>query len=287
MRQTDVSGSERLLGEGAPFYWVWSPRADKLLMHVGGARSNSEQAHISLLENGNETVRIELGLEPGRFQAPVWSADGGHFYYVAQNNDGEESIYKTNADTLAQQPLTTVAGISFMILSPDDQHLAFLQIERNDGIPFGSAYIINTNGTQQRLLTDKLVGSMYWSPDGRKLAVLTVDINEPTKPTAKINGLALPLSQQITFHWWLYDVAAKSFEPLISFEPTADFLQTIPFFDQYHLSLTFWSPDSRYFVVTKRNSDKSQDGTVWVVDTNGQEEPRQVGEGQLAVWSWR
>lgn len=286
MHQTDVSGSERLLGEGAPFYWVWSPQSDKLLMHVGGDRTVSEQAHISIVENGDEAVRIELGLDPGRFQAPVWSSDGGHFFYVAENSDGVESIYKTNADTLEQESLTSVSGVSFVTLSPDDQHLAYLQVERNDGVPFGSAYIINTDGTQLRLLTDRFVGSMYWSPDGRKLAVLTADIDQKSKPTAKIDGLASPLRQQATFRWWIYDLDTKKFEPLISFNPTSDFFQTIPFFDQYHLSLTFWSPDSRYFVVTKRG-DEGPDGTVWVVDTTGQKEPQQIGRGRLAVWSWQ
>jgi Tol biopolymer transport system component len=286
MHQTDVDGSERLLGEGAPFYWVWSPQSDKLLMHVGGDRTVSEQAHISILENGDEAVRIELGLDPGRFQAPVWSSDGSHFYYVAESSDGVESIYKTNADTLEQQPLTPVSGVSFLTLSPDDQHLAYLEIERNNGMPFGSAYIINTDGTQQRLLTDRLVGSMYWSPDGSKLAVLTADMDQKSKPTAKIDGLASPLRQQITFRWWVYHLDTKKFEPLISFSPTSDFFQTIPFFDQYHLSLTFWSPDSRYFVMTKRG-DEGPDGTVWVIDTTNQEEPRQIGEGRLAVWSWQ
>jgi len=26
---------------------------------------------------------------------------------------------------------------------------------------------------------------------------------------------------------------------------------------------------------------------VWVLDTTGQEEPQQIGEGRLAVWSWQ
>jgi Tol biopolymer transport system component len=287
MRQTGIGGSARLLGEGAPFYWVWSPKSDKLLLHVGGDRTASEQAHISIVENGEETVRIELNVDPGRFQAPVWSTDGSYFYYVAENSNGVEFIYKTNADTLEQQPLTPVSGVAFLTLSPDNRHLAYLQIERNNGVPFGSAYIINTDGTQLRLLTDRFVGSMYWSPDGSKLAVLTADIDQESKPTAKAAGLASPLNQQVTFRWWIYHLDTKKFESLISFSPTSDFFQTVPFFDQYHLSLTFWSPDSRYFVVTKRSDQELEDGTVWVVDTTGQEEPRQIGEGRLAVWSWR
>ncbi len=287
MRQTGVDGTERLLGRGAPFYWVWSPQADRLLLHVGGNRRTSEQAHISVLKNREEVERIELGLDPGRFQAPLWSSDGSHFFYVAVNEDGVDSIYKTNADTLEQQALAGLSGVTFITLSPDDQRLAYLEIERNDGIPFGSAYIMKADGSERRLLTDRFIGSMYWSPDGSKLAVLTADIDGKSGPTAKIDGLAAPLRQQVVFRWWIYHVESKDFEPLIAFSPTADFFQTIPFFDQYHLSLTFWSPDSRYFVVTKRNEDGSQDGAVWVMDTTGQEEPRQIGEGRLAVWSWQ
>jgi hypothetical protein len=68
--------------------------------------------------------------------------------------------------------------------------------------------------------------------------------------------------------------------------PSAEFLQTIPYFDQYHLSMTIWSPDSRYLVVTSRQDD-SEDGSVLVVDSAGQEDPRHIGEGKMAVWSWK
>jgi hypothetical protein len=66
--------------------------------------------------------------------------------------------------------------------------------------------------------------------------------------TAKAGGLAAPLPQEVVFRWLVYRVDTEELETLISFTPTSDFLQTVPFFDQYHLSLTFWSPDSRYFV---------------------------------------
>ncbi|MFQ5577495.1 MAG: hypothetical protein ACE5G8_10975, partial [Anaerolineae bacterium] len=75
-------------------------------------------------------------------------------------------------------------------------------------------------------------------------------------------------------------------ELLMTINPTLDFIQTIPYFDQYHLSLTFWSPDSHYLVVTTQDPATEQ-GTVLVVDTTGQEVPRPVGQGTLAVWSWQ
>jgi hypothetical protein len=64
-------------------------------------------------------------------------------------------------------------------------------------------------------------------------------------------------------------------------------MQTVPYFDQYHLSLTFWSPDSRYFVATTEVPDTQGEAAVLVLDTAGQESPRQIGEGTLAIWSWK
>ncbi|MBE7471198.1 MAG: PD40 domain-containing protein [Anaerolineales bacterium] len=285
MRQVaaDAPGSGRILEKGAPFYWVWSPRGDKLLMHVGGSRAVSDEAHLSLLDNRAGAERVELDLAPGRFQAPFWSADGQYFYYIAADEQGQEAIYKTNAETLEQVRVAQLQSFAYMAVSPDNQRIAYIQIERNSQPPFGVAYLVGTDGSGQHQLLDNPVGSLYWSPDGRKLALLTLARRDDSS-TAKAGGLAAPLSQEIVFRWLIYEVATDNFETLISFTPTEDFLQTVPFFDQYHLSLTFWSPDSRYFVVAKEAEGKN---TIWVLDTAGEAEPLQVGEGTLAVWSWK
>jgi Tol biopolymer transport system component len=271
---------------GAPFYWVWSPTSEKLLMHVGGARALSEEAHLSLLDNRLDAQRVELDLAPGRFQAPFWSSDGAYFYYIAADDLHQDAIYKTKADTLEQSLVTKLQSFAYLALSPDGQYIGYVQIEENNRPPFGTAYIVDTDGKNQRKLLDNPVGSMYWSPDGSKLALLAIARRDDGS-TAKAGGLAAPLPQEIVFRWLIYEVATEEIETLTSFNPTVEFLQTVPFFDQYHLSLTFWSPDSRYFVVTKESKDQNGEGTVWVLDTTGQEEPLKVGEGTMAVWSWR
>jgi len=278
-------GNNRVLGEGNPFYWVWSPAGDKLLMHVGGSRSVSDKAHLSILENRDEASRIELNLAPGRFQAPGWSADGKHIFYIAADEGGKEAIYQTDPETLEQTKITELMGYTFMTLSPDDRQIAYLQIEEDDRAPLGTAYLVDADGQNRRRLTDNPVGSMYWSPDGTKLALLSLVV-PGNGPTAKAAGLAAPLPQELQFRWLIYDVATKELKILTSFSPTRHFLQTVPYFDQYHRSLTFWSPDSRYFVITKEKSNRNN-GTIWVYDVMGEEEPRQVGEGTLAVWSWQ
>jgi len=289
MRQIDTRTPDMdyTLGEGAPFYWVWSPQSDRMLLHVGGSRAASAQAHISLLDNNHNATRVELDLAPGSFQAPVWSSDGKYFFYIATNDEGKESIFKTDAQTLEQTIVTNIGGLAtFLILSPVDRHIAYLELESGTRAPFGKAYLVNTDGKDQKLLTDAPVASMYWSPDGTKLALLSLSRHEEG-PTAKLSaGLAAPLPQQsVLLRWWIYNVETEELEPLISFAPTGAFLQTVPFFDQYNLSLTFWSPDSRYFVVTKEN-ENNKGGTIWVVDTTSQEEPLKIGQGTMAVWSW-
>ena len=139
----------------------------------------------------------------------------------------------------------------------------------------------------QQAITDKNVISMYWSPDGTKIALLTIGVDEtgPSVQNIKTGGLAAPLLQDVVFRWWVYDVKKDTLESLLLLNPTVAFLQTVPFFDQYHLSLTFWSPDSRYFVITTTVSEDN--GAVVVVDTTSQADPLQIGDGTLAVWSWQ
>jgi Tol biopolymer transport system component len=288
LRQVDTAnpGMERLLDQGAPFYWVWSPNSEKLLMHVGGSRAFSDEAHISLLDNRAGAERVQLDLAPGRFQAPDWSSDGSYFFYIATDDNGREAIYKANAKSLEQIELIKLRNSASLTLSPDGQHLAYLQIDGNGHPPFGTAYLIDTDGQNRRKLLDSPVGSMYWSPNSSKLALLTITRRDDGS-TAKAGGLAAPLPQEVFLRWLIYDVKTEALEVLVSFVPTLAFLQTVPYFDQYHLSLTFWSPDSRYFVYTNEEDEGSGAGAVWVADTTGQEEARQVGEGTLAVWSWR
>lgn len=287
MRRADIErpGEDQVMGEGAPFYWAWAPAGDRLLMHVGGARAFSPEAHLSILHNERNAERIELKLAPGRFQAPLWSADGRYTYYVAWDGQRQEAIYRMDAGNLATEKLISLAGFGYMVLSPAGDKLAYLEITRSSQAPFGAAYLINTDGTGRRKLTDEPVGSMYWSPDSQKLALLTM-ARRNEGPTARVDGRASPLRQALLLRWWVYDVEAGELTPLLSFAPTLQFLQTVPYFDQYHLSLTFWSPDSRYLVMTEEE-EESHDASVWVIDTTGAEEDRQVGQGGLAVWSWK
>lgn len=277
---------ERVMGVGSPFYWAWSPHSDKLLLHVGGSRISSKEAHISLLDNEVGANRVELDLRPGRFQTPLWASDGRHFYTIALDDNVADAIYEADAETLDQRKVVDLSGFSLMVLSPSNRQIAYLQLEQGISPPFGLAYLVNVDGTDKKQIMNSPVASIYWSPDGKKLALLSL-VRPLEGPTAKAAGLAAPLAQGVSLRWWVYNVENDELQPLFTFDPTTAFLQTIPYFDQYHLSLTFWSPDSRFLVVTKAQDDQNILGGVYVVDTEGKAEPQKVGEGTLAVWSWQ
>jgi TolB protein len=288
MRLADAEdpGTVRVMAQGAPFYWAWSPDGDQLLMHVGGARALSNDAHLSFLKNEVGAERVELKLAPGHFQAPAWSAGGQHVFYIVADGGGEEAIYKTDVDTSEQTLVTRLNGPTYMVLSPDDARIAYLRLQSVDQFPaLGTAFVVDTDGNNEREIIADWVAAMYWSPDGKKLALLTPTAGDEG-PTARVPGLAAPNSLPNRYRWWIYDLDTGTLGLLTSFAPTVPFLETVPYFDQYHLSLTFWSPDSRYFVITQQSAEVPG-GTVWVYDTTGEEPPRKLGEGTFAVWSWQ
>ena len=68
---------------------------------------------------------------------------------------------------------------------------------------------------------------------------------------------------------------------LTTFTPTGSFLNLLPFFDQYHRSMTLWSPDSRKMVIAA--NDKQGPG-IYVIDTQTGTSTR-IASGDLASWS--
>ncbi|HEY86150.1 MAG TPA: hypothetical protein G4N96_13685 [Chloroflexi bacterium] len=277
----------RVLDWGNPFYWDWSPASDEMLAHVGGSWADSEQAQLSFVRTQEKAARIELQITPGHFQAPLWSADGQFIYYVVADETGQEAIYRMSYAALEQRKLQNLPakGATWLTLSPDGRRIAYLKTDNKHPIPFGSVFVMDADGQNHRLLTQRSVSSVYWSPDSSKVALLIASFDDTT-PTVKGGGLASPAEQQMQFQWWIYHLHANQFELLSDIDPSPEFFKIVPYFDQYHHSLTFWSPDSRYFVITTEVADNDAPLVV-VLDSAGQESPRVVGEGVMAVWSWQ
>ena len=222
MRLADVENPQagRVLAAGNPFYWVWSPDGDWLFMHVGGARPSASESHLSFLENRAGANRVKLNLEPGNFQAPLWSADGRHAFYTAADEEAREAIFRIDVETDEQTFIADLGGPAYLTLSPDDSRIAYLELKSRGRFPaVGTAYVVDTSGGEPRTLVEDWVAAMYWSPDGTKIALLT-PVPDDDGSTARAYGRAAQVPLWNRYRWWIYDVRADTLTLLTSFVPT-------------------------------------------------------------------
>jgi hypothetical protein len=81
---------------------------------------------------------------------------------------------------------------------------------------------------------------------------------------------------------------------LFKFQPSADILTALTFFDQYSYSHSPWSPDSTQLVVTgtetipyeRRNGHTPTGSRVYVLSVDSPDTPQEIAEGTVAFWSW-
>jgi TolB protein len=288
LRLAPADGSEdaRVLGRGAPFYWSWSPDAQEMLMHVGGARRLSEEAYLAILSNQPESKADVWDAAPANFQAPAWSPDGSRLLYASEDENGEQALYVRQRESGAVKKLVNVSGFVEFNWSSDSQRIAYQQIDDPRIAPLGHTFVMNGDGSEWRQVSRDLTVAFFWSPDGQRLAILVPALEEE-EPSTHTGGLAAPLTQeqQLQFRWWLVDMPSGELQPLVAFRPTRSFLFILPYFDQYAQSIRLWSPDSRYLVYSHQES--AQQAGIWVVDVDGEEAPRRLADGVLAVWSWQ
>ena len=82
----------------------------------------------------------------------------------------------------------------------------------------------------------------------------------------------------------LVEIETGEQSELLTFEPSDVFLnQFMPFFDQYALSHSLWSPDSRSLVIPMKNEE--EESVVVVVPTDGSE-PSAIADGDIAFWAY-
>jgi hypothetical protein len=84
----------------------------------------------------------------------------------------------------------------------------------------------------------------------------------------------------------VYNLETEQDRGYTVFVPSFQMLYVLGSFNQYALSHSLWSPDSRYLVFADR--DKQLIQRVWLLDTlaDNRSKPRLVDEGTFGVWSW-
>jgi Tol biopolymer transport system component len=239
---------------GSPFYFSWAPKGKQLLVHVGTDRLDK------LAIDGTFTP---LDRHPGRFSAPVWTADGRTLFYVSEAG-GRQRLVAYDLAKGRRETLARFEGVITFVVSPDGRRVAYQVVEDGPKIAVPLSVIDRDTGTTDRV-ADDYSPAFFWSPDGTKLLSMVPEITD-----------------RLWFRWSVWENGSSfttgRFVP--SLELSRDYLQ---FFEQYAQSMTMWSPDGSAFVYAGENESKGSG--VWIQPATPHVAPVRVTDGVVASWS--
>ena len=248
IENAETAPNDVAIGAGSPFYLSWSPDGRQLLVHVGTTELG--------VTDVNQKLR-RLHDRPGRFQAPIWLADGRTIYDREHGSQQQLVV----ADAGARHVLETFTGSVAFDASPDGSKLAY----RIDGSgTLDGVYVQPVDGGNRTLVTHDGAPAFFWSPTGDHLLLLTVTGTGSSR----------------TARWrvWSGDHVTTS----AAYEPSQTFgQQYLPFFDQYAQALTPWAPDGSAFAFAGVVGGSAG---VYVQQVDGGA-PTRVSDGEFVLWS--
>lgn len=284
LRLVEPGGQARVLDRGRPYYWDWAPDGSTLFAHVGGSMDanplNARLSTLSLQDGG----RRDLGVAPGVFQAPAFSPDGEQVLVVGAAGEDAEGLLLLNSSGEFVRKLADAPRATAFAWSPNGEQIAYVTQSPRDPLGFGELMLIDMNegGEFSRRATDlATVAGFFWSPTGRELAAFVPEF-APEGEDQQVDYRRQ--DPRLLLHLFLVQAESGESEPLASFQPTADFLNILPFYDQYHRSATVWSPDGRQIVYTARLPSGGTSVSVVPAEPGGEAES--VAEGTFAFWSF-
>lgn len=269
--------TKTLVDAGSPYYWAWAPNGQTILAHNG--------SHLSLLQMGQSVSEQALNFEPAEFKAPAFSPNGKQMLVAAAAPDGQSALLLADAQGQNVKSLAEYTGSIAFVWSPDGQRVAYLASDSPAAGSTGHLVVIDPTGKNKPVeLKGSDVLAFFWSPDSKSLAYFTqaqpAASTTPT-PTPDASGAS---NTSFILKLSVLDARSGGSHSVASYPPSERFLSVIPYFDQYHQSLTIWSPDSQNLVVSAYRSDGTPG--IWVVAASGHLDPRFIAQGWLGFWSW-
>ena len=251
---------------GAPSYMAWSPDGQYLLHHLVQA--------LDLVDTRNNFARASLNAASFSYRTPAWSPDNSRIAYVSGLQGGEKLVVSGVQGTSVME-VDQVEALSVFLWSPTANEIAYTELGSGQslGIPtYAGLTILDVDSGVKTRVTTREVVAFFWSPDGSKLAYVTVDRSAST------------------ISWYVNDRSGRSERKLTDFIPSSEQLFVMfAFFDQYAYSNRLWSPDSSALVYSGRDPDANGTGgsAIQVISVDGSSPPLVIAPGNLAFWSPR
>ena len=278
---------KQLLTTGSPFYWQWTSNSQQLFIHAGFSGSGSRLGFTSRVA---DTLEENIA-PPGFFQAPGISASGDYIAYSAITQRGPELVLSSRPGVAKEALERTVPhrGLVALTWSPVKDELAFMSPAQDSRTYFGPIQLIDAETGLLETLTNNTALAFFWSPDGRYIAYLS-PFRQDDGDFAN-NGVVQVVQNQPQYaqrqptllSLYIINVAERSERLLTTFAPSLQFLnQFLPFFDQYALSHSVWSPnsDALVFPVIDLTDPSLQVAVIGLDSTQ-----TFVGNGDMPFWN--
>lgn len=275
-------GDRTILDTGSPYYWSWAPDGHVMIVHAGGTTASAPE-HIAFLNVDSSTV-TEQGLDstPAAFQAPAWSPDGSRIA-LARGADLQNEIVVTDAAGENPKKVGTFSNKTAFAWSSDSSRLAYIDGDQalNAGT-FGPLHVVDLE-TSKETVEDGNIIAFFWAPSGNEIAYFV--LLQANADSSGSSGGSAQTTPQYVLQLHVLDVTTGKSRELFTYQPTQQFLSVLPYFDQYHQSVTIWSPDNNNLVLSFL--DNSGNPGIAVVAASGKLQPRLLAQGYLAFWSWK
>jgi TolB protein len=295
-----ATGEARPFARGTPLYWAWSPSSDRVLIHLDVLQPTAVAGFSAV-----EAFAVPHPLpEPGVFQTPAISPSERFVAYAtrtasdvrrvvllstpyAEGVDGAElraDVRRPGDDDpepLVRRELPHM-GQASLAWHPQRDLLA---IQRSEPRGFGSLSLLDADTGELEVVVPGRSLAFFWSPDGRSIAYLTLQLGAPAGASEQHVGLLFelePLLPLLGLH--VLDVETRTSRELAAFVPTRLFVeQILPFFDQFARSHPVWSPGSDALVFSAVDETGRSMLTLFALDGT----IRHLSEGEMPAWNVR
>ena len=269
VKDTEDDAEAVRVAVGAPLYWNWRLDDSALLLHNG--------TELKLAEPPFQQEPLSLLSSAAPFRVPAVSPDGTRFAYIRLEQEGAALVVAPLDAPEDGERLMEVGALSAFAWSPDGTEIAVADQQNSRTAVYQRLLVVSaTDGSQVQVVGDETILSFFWSPQGDRLAWVTLDV---------VNR---------SFEWTAADTGGDSLKRLFKFQPSRDVFTMLSFFDQYAYSHSPWSPDGTRLVVAGTPEGASMSGNgqsatrdrIFVLDAHGENPPLDIASGTLAFWSW-